>query len=353
MFARKLFIGFQLVKLLFMATACAPVPSLIPAAAKPQPTIAPTSVPVAELEKVTLAYGAPIPFIAMLPFDLAQALDLYKQEGLEVTVQYLTRVDTDNALSRGTVDFGGLGIDQPISWQGSDKEQRMVMEFTRFPGSVLVVRSDMKDKIKTFADLKGQQIAYAGTPGLLPYFVTKAGLKPEDVTFVHSGNVAEIAAALPKASWVSALLSDPYATQVLKSGTAFAVMDLTQEVDSEKFLNGEYPNFGLVARTETIQNRPQTVQKMTNALVKALRYIATHNATEITVVLPESVTGKDKAIFIDALQHSLPTFSKDGIVAESGVKNAIEINKALGTIRSDKAINVSALYTNDFVKNSK
>lgn len=353
MFARKLLIGYNLVKLLFIATACAATSSLIPTAAIPQPTIKPTSVPVAELEKVTLAYGAPIPFIAMLPFDLAQALDLYKQEGLDVTVQYMPRLDTDNALFMSRVDFGGLGIDQPIAWQGSGKDQRMIMEFTRFPGFVVVVRNDMKEKIKTFADLKGQQIAYAGTPGLLPYFVTKAGLKPEDVTFVHAGNVAEIATALPQATWVSALLSDPYATQVLKSGVAYAVMDLTEEADSAKFLNGEYPNFGLVARTETIQNRPQTVQKMTNALVKALRYISTHTASEIVAALPESVTGKDKANFIDALQHSLPMFSKDGMVTEGGVKNAIEINQALAAIKSDKIIDVSALYTNDFVKNVK
>lgn len=347
-----LFIG-ALIRLIVFATACAPMPNSIPATAIPQPTSVPTSVPIAELEKVTVAYGAPIPFLGMLPFDVAQALDLYKQEGLDVTILYMPRVDTDNALFAGKVDFGGLGIDQPIAWQGKSKEQRMVMEFTRFPSFTVVVRSDLKDKIKTFADLKGHQIAYAGTPGLLPYLVAKAGLMPNDVTFMHGGNVAEIATTLPKATWDAAFLAEPYSTQVLKSGTGYAVLDLATGADANQWLGGEYPNFGLVTRVDTIQTRPQTVQKMTNALVKALWYISSHSATDLATILPESVTGKDKTIFIDALQHSLPMFSKDGMVTEIGVKNAIEINKSLGTIKSEKNIEVSALYTNDFVKNIK
>ena len=53
------------------------------------------------------------------------------------------------------------------------------------------------------------------------------------------------------------------------------------------------------------------------------------------------------------LQHMLPSFSKDGIVNETGVKNATAINQALGIIKPDQQINVSALYTNDFVNNVK
>jgi sulfonate transport system substrate-binding protein len=92
---------------------------------------------------------------------------------------------------------------------------------------------------------------------------------------------------------------------------------------------------------------------MTNALVKALRYIATHSAADIAAILPDDVTGKDRSTYIDALQHSLPSFSKDGIISEAGVSNAIVVNKAIGAIKSDAQINVSALYTNDFVLNVK
>ena len=65
------------------------------------------------------------------------------------------------------------------------------------------------------------------------------------------------------------------------------------------------------------------------------------------------MTGKVKAAYIDALQHSLPAFSKDGLVSEVGVQNAIDINKAIGAIKPDVQINASALDTTDFVNNAR
>jgi hypothetical protein len=61
------------------------------------------------------------------------------------------------------------------------------------------------------------------------------------------------------------------------------------------------------------------------------------------------VTGPDRSLYIAALQHSLPSFSKDGLISEAGVMNAIEANKSLGVIKPDEQIDASALYTNDFV----
>jgi ABC-type nitrate/sulfonate/bicarbonate transport system substrate-binding protein/streptogramin lyase len=332
----------QIVFLSLLAVLAAACASTAPAPS----TLAPSS----QLEKVTLNYGAPIPFIAFLPFDVAQALNLYKQEGLDVTVQYAPRIDANNALLGGSADFAGLGIDQPIAAQAAGKSLRMLMAFTRFPDTELLVRSDMKDKIQTLADLKGQQIAYAGAPGMLPYLVAKAGLKPGDVQYVHGGNVADIAGGMEKGQWVAANLADPYATQLLKSGKAFVLVDLRNEAIANYWLGGQYPNFGLVTTADFIQKRPETVQKMTNALVQALSYLSTHNAEEIAALLPEAVTGKDRALYVQALQRSLPAFSNEGLVTEGGVKDGIEINKALGVIKPDQPIDAGSLYTIDFVE---
>jgi NitT/TauT family transport system substrate-binding protein len=350
MFARKLFVGSLLLVLGTFMIACAGTPAAPPA----QPTTAPlpTTAPAAQLEKVSLAYGTPVSILGALPFDVAMALDMFKQEGLEVAVSYQPRIDANNALLAGSVDFAGLAIDQPILAQAQGKDLRMIQAFTRFPGLTLVVRSDMKDKIKTIADLKGQKINFGGLPGVMPYVIAKAGLKSDDVQFVEDGrNIGQIEADMEKGVGVVALLGDPFTTQLIKTGKAFGLVDLATESDSQKWVGGEYPNTGLVATGDTIKNRPQIAQKMTNALVKAMRYIATHTAVEIAGILPGSVTGKDKALFIQALQHSSAIFAKDGVITEAGVKNAIEINKALGAIKSDAQINAISLYTNDFVMN--
>jgi NitT/TauT family transport system substrate-binding protein len=336
------------------ATATTLPPTIAPTS--PPPTTAPTTAPAAQLEKVKFAGGAPLPgIVGYLPADVANALGLFKEEGLGVTLlSGLSRSEADNALTVGSVDFAVLGIDQPISWQGTSRPQRMVVEFTRLPDLTLVVRSDMKEKIKSVTDLKGQKIAYPdGLALLMPYITAKAGLEPGDAPVDDMGGVVAEVEALQKGTWVAAIELDPYTTQLTKPGTAYALVDLRTEAESTKWLGGEYPNFGLVTSADMIQNHPQTVQKMTNALVKALRYIATHSAADIAAILPNDVTGNDKALYIEALQQNLSSYSKDGIVSEAGVKNAIEVNKALGAIKPNAQINVSALYTNDFVNNVK
>lgn len=355
-------IGFVFALLLIsVLAACAGAPTALPTgvpatlepASVPTATPASTAAPQAELEKVKVGCGAPVPFLLFLPCDVAQALDLFKQEGLDVTIEGMPGAVAYSALANGAVDFNANGgIYLPIAAQEQSKEMRMVVEFTRFYGVTLLIRSDLKDKIKTVADLKGKTIVGPGGPPTLLYYVTaKAGLKQEDVTLVGGGDGIQIAGDMQKGQLDGAFIAEPYTTQLINSGAAYPLVDLTTEADSTKWLGGEYPNFGLVATTDMIQKRPQTVQKVTNALVKALRYMATHSAADIAAILPDSVTGKDRTLYIAALQHMLPSFSKDGIVSESGVKNAVEINKAIGAVTSDQQIDVSALYTNEFVDN--
>jgi NitT/TauT family transport system substrate-binding protein len=345
---------FQLVLIALLPACASSTPSVATTpATRVAATTAPTPTSSAQLEKVSLEYGSDIPLIMLMPFDVAQALDLYKQEGLDVAITHFCRSCVTYIMQQAPADFAGLGIDESLVALRGKRELQMVVAFTRFVDFQVLVRSDMQDKIKTFADLKGQKITYYDLPWLLPYLVAKAGLKPEDVQFIDGGETADMPAAMQRGEWVATSSTEPYATPLIKSGRAYALVDLTTEADSVKWVGGEFPDYGLVATTDTIKNRPQTVQKMTNALVKALRYIATHSAADIAAILPQDVTGNDKALFIDALQHDMSTFSKDGIATEAGVKNVVEINRALGKLLPDQQINIGTLYTNAFVNNVK
>ncbi len=85
------------------------------------------------LEQVSLAYGAAVPALFLLPMDVAMALALFKQEGLDVTATLFTAaVQHDlpvfpgdgivNAADvRRTIDvnkaMGAIKPDQPIDIQ--------------------------------------------------------------------------------------------------------------------------------------------------------------------------------------------------------------------------------------------
>ncbi len=348
---RTLWFLFRVAVLLAAVVGCAGTPAP-PSSAGGTSTaaVATASTPTATLERVTFAYAAPVTTMENLPFDVAQALNLFTAEGLTVAPSYQPRINANKMLLEGGVDFASLGVDQTIAAQAEGKDLRMVVAFARFPVTTLVVRTDLQDKVKTVDDLKGQKINYGGVPGVWPYVAARAGMQAGDVQFVEDGrNIQQIAADLEKGTGVAAILVDPYTTQVVKSNKAYALVDLAAEAEAAKWLGGEYPNAGLVVTATTLTNRPETVQKMTNALVKALRYIATHSPAEIAAMLPASVTGPDKSIFAEALQHSAPIFTKNGTVNETGVRNGVEINKAIGAIKPDQQIDTGVLYTNDFV----
>ncbi len=150
------------------------------------------------------------------------------------------------------------------------------------------------------------------------------------------------------------LMDDPYTSHLVKQGKWYPLVDLRTETDTLKFLGGEYP-VGLLATADMIQHRPQTVQKVVNAIVLALRYIATHTPEEITAILPKDVIliASDKPAYVDGIQNSLPAFSKDGLMAEAGIKDWIDVEKAFGAIKPDQVIDVPALYTTDFVNQAK
>lgn len=344
---------FSLIPLVLSAVlpACAGTPTTVPATGAPLPTTAPIVSPAAQAEKVRIAYGAPVPAMGLLPFDLATALKLFTQEGLDVTVARMPRLDANNGLVLGQYDLAVEGFN-PSDMQMQGKSTQAVTSFSRLPGFALLVKSDLKETTKSVADLKGQKINYGGLPAMFPYIIAKAGLKPGDVQFVEDGrNVAQIEADMEKGVGNAAILVDPYTTQLVQSGKGYVLVDLATEADSIKWLGGGFQSASLIATTDTTKNRPQTVQKMVNALVKSLRYLAAHSPTEIAEILPPEVIGKDKPLFIKALQRNMPIFSKEGLFQESDVKNAIDVYKAMGEIKSDQTINAGMLYTNEFVKN--
>ncbi len=339
--------------LLSVCATAAPTPvSLAAPASAPQSVAGPASAPTAQLEMVRLAYGGPVPAIILLPLDVAIAQDYFKQEGLDVTMTRLPRASANSELLLGHVDFAGE-VFNPSDTRLAGRAAESVTSMGRLPGFTLVVRSDLKDKIKSLADLKGQEIDYGGNPGIFPYLISKAGLAPDDVHFVEAGNVAEIAANMQKGVGVAAILVDPYTTQVLESGKGYALVDLATEADTVKWLGGSYQSVSLMTTADMIENHPQTVQKMTNAIVQALRYIASHSPADIAAILPADVVGPDKSLFVDAVQHDLPLFSRDGVVNQSDVQSSIDVNRAIGAIKPDQPIDIQALYTNQFVDNAR
>jgi NitT/TauT family transport system substrate-binding protein len=287
-------------------------------------------------QRVRLAVGSKPGNLVYLPLDLARALNYFAEEGLDVE---FTNFDggTDAALSlaAGHADFSGNSIDHAIKLRSAGKDLKMIVSFTTLPTVTLVIRRDLKPQIQAIQDLKGRRLGVtaigAGTHVLAASILKKAGCSLADVQVVAVGSGPRLIQALKSGQVDAAMATDPTTTELLMSGDASLLLDMVTFEETQRIFTGEYQFTGLLTRPDLIATRPQLVQSVVNVIVRANRFIATHSAADIAARLPAGIV-RDRYIYVKSLEHSRPSFSKDGLVTRNGVANNIQSQITFGLV---------------------
>jgi NitT/TauT family transport system substrate-binding protein len=99
-----------------------------------------------------------------------------------------------------------------------------------------------------------------------------------------------------------------------------------------------------------IATHRDAVQRLVNALVKALRFIAAHDAQEIAAQLPADYMAGDRALYVGTLQQSKSMFTPDGVMPASGPANVLRVMRAAERAVVDKPIDLSRTFTTEFAR---
>jgi NitT/TauT family transport system substrate-binding protein len=92
------------------------------------------------------------------------------------------------------------------------------------------------------------------------------------------------------------------------------------------------------------------VQKLVNAYVKTMTWIAGHSATEIADKMPRDYYGGDKDGYIKALSDSKAMFTPDGKMPAGGPEQVLKVMQAFSPTVMGKTIDLSKTYTNQYVE---
>jgi NitT/TauT family transport system substrate-binding protein len=287
-------------------------------------------------QRVRLAVGSKPGNIVYLPLDLARALNYFAEESLDVQfVNFDAGTDAARALTAGRADFSGNSIDHAIKLRAFGEDLKMVASFTSLPTVTLVVRRDLKPQIRAIQDLKGRRLGVtaigAGTHVLAASILKKAGVSLAGVEVVAVGSGPRLIQAVRRGQVDAAMATDPTTTELLMSGDASLLLDMVTFEETQRIFSGEYQFTGLLTRSDLIATHPQLVQSVVNVIVKTNRFIATHSAADIAARLPVEIV-RDRYIYVKSLEHSRPSFSKDGMVTRSGVANNIQSQITFGSI---------------------
>lgn len=287
-----------------------------------------------------------------LPVLLAQQLGYFRDEGIDVELlSEPAGVEAADEMLAGAVQ-GVIGFyDHTIQLQSLGKYTESVVQLALAPGEVEIV-STKHPEIASVADLKGKNVGVTGlgssTDFLTEYLLAKAGMKLNEITPIPVGAGDTLIAAMQHDQIQAAMTTEPTVSRLLSSKQARVLVDTRKPADSEAVFGGPYPASCLYMETAWVNGHHDLVQKLVNALVRALRFIAAHDAVEIASHMPAAVYAGDRRLYEGALSDGKAMFTPDGRMPTHGPETVLSVLSTINANVRDRSIDLSKTFTTEF-----
>jgi NitT/TauT family transport system substrate-binding protein len=307
-----------------------------------------------EKPKATIAVGGKN-LLYYLPLTVAEQKGFFRDEGLDIQiVDFAGGSRALAAVVGGSADVVSGAFEHTVNMQFKGQPMRAFVLQGRAPQIVLGVNPKTMPGFKTIADLKGRKVGVtapgSSTNVMLNFVLAKAGLKPGDVSVVGVG-AGNGAVAAMRAGQIDAISNlDPVITLLLRSGDLKIVTDTRVVAEADRVFGGPMPAACLYAPQPFIDKHPNTVQALTNAIVRADRWIQQAGPGDIINAVPESYLLGDRAVYIDAFLAAKGALSPDGMIPEAGAATALRALASIDPKLAEAKLDLAAVYTNDFVK---
>jgi NitT/TauT family transport system substrate-binding protein len=305
-------------------------------------------------DKVTIAVGGKALFY-YLPLTIAEQKGYFKEEGIQVdVVDFAGGSKALQAVVGGSADVVSGAYEHTIKLQSKKQYFTAFVQQARAPQIVLAVSNKTLPNFKSFADLKGKKIgvtAPGSSTNMVASFVLDAeGVNPKDVSFIGVGAGSGAIAAMSTGQIDAISNLDPVISTLERDKAITVVVDTRKMEATRKVFGGDMPAGSLYAPESFIKENPETVQKLTNAMVKAAQWLQKATAEEVLKTVPESYTLGDPALYKATFNSLKEAMSPDGMISASGTETALKALKSYDAKMADAQIDLSRTYTNDFVK---
>ena len=307
-----------------------------------------------ERKKVTIAVGGKN-LLYYLPLTIAEQRKFFEAEGLDVTiVDFAGGARALQAVVGGSADVVSGAFEHNINMQAKGQPMRAFVLQGRAPQIVMAVSTKTMPNYRTVADLKGKKIGVtapgSSTNVMSNFILAKAGLKPTDVSYVGVGAAQGAVAAL-RAGQIDAISNlDPVITMLARTNDIQIISDTRDVAEADKVFGGPMPAATLYAPVSFIEKNPNTIQALTNAIVRADKWIQQAGPSDIVKSVPESYLLGDRAVYIDAFLKAKPALSPDGMFPEQGAATALRALQSIDDSMKTAKIDLKAVFTNDFVR---
>jgi len=241
-------------------------------------------------------------------------------------------------------DFAVAGIAALADLKLNGAPVQSVAAVTTTGAYVMLVRSDLADKVKTLSDLKGKVIGVNSSSTkskstsqmTAEYLLTRNNISLDSVNFVAAGQSFSDQQAALASQRVDALMGDePFASKLIAQGSAYSLVNLMNDNEAKQWLGGVLLNAQLCSRSDTIRNNPERVALMIRILKRSLAWINEHSSEEIATRL--GYKDEDKAMLVSLLNRHKNAYSATGAFSNQEVHSTQTFFRAVNTQNSQSS----------------
>jgi NitT/TauT family transport system substrate-binding protein len=308
-----------------------------------------------EKPKVSIAVGGK-PAFYYIALTIAERLGYFKQEGLDVEISdFAGGSKALQAVVGGSADVVSGAWENTIDQQPKGLNLQGFVKMGRYPAITVGVVKAKASSYKSPKDLKGMNIGVtapgSSTNRVVQHLMVTGGLKPDDASFIGVGTSSGVIAAV-KGGQIDAVSNiDPVITMMEKAGDLVVIADTRTEEGTRKVFGfSDLPAAALYAPIEFIKKNPNTVQALTNAIVRALLWLRTATPDQVADTVPPDYLLGDRALYVAAFSKFKDAISPDGLFTKEGAENTLKFLAAFNPAVKPAEIKLGQTYDNSYVE---
>ncbi len=266
------------------------------------------------------------------PFYAALELGFFEEEGLDIELANGGGADkVMTAVLAGQADVGLAGPESCIYvyLEGREDYPRVFAQLTKRDGSFIVGRSD---EAFSWENLRGKTILggrKGGVPEMtLEYVMRQNGIEPNvDAVVDTSIQFDMMAGAFTGGNGDYVALFEPTATQVELEGQGYVLTSLGQE-------SGEIPYTAFFASQSYMEENPDVIQGVTDAVARGQQWVREHTAAEIAEAIAPQFPDTDMEVLEAVCQRHLDidAWNATPVMAEEALERLMDVMESAGEL---------------------
>jgi len=290
-----------------------------------------------------------------LPLTITERLGYFKDEGLNVRISdFAGGTRSLEAVVGGSADVVAGAYEHTINMQSRRQSFQAFVLAGAAPQISVAISSKLAPKYRSPKDLKGLKVGVSA-PGsstnmVINYVLAQGGLKPDEVAIIGVGQGASVIAAMEQGRVDVISQTDPAVTMLEREGKVKVIAETRTPEGTIRLFGGPMPASSLYAPLEFVKKNPNTVQALTNATVRALKWMQEASPQQILAAVPEEYLLGNQAMYLFAYNNVKTAYSKDGYFSDAGAKTTLKALASFNPNIKPEAIDLASTYTNEFAE---